>query len=72
MKIENKSTIKNILEWIICILIALILALAFKYYIGTPTQVRKTSMFPTLKENDRLMTLLLLRLLANSISVNQK
>ncbi|MFR3182258.1 MAG: signal peptidase I [Clostridia bacterium] len=55
MKIENKSTIKNILEWIICILIALILALAFKYYIGTPTQVRKTSMFPTLKENDRLI-----------------
>lgn len=55
MKIENKSTIKNILEWIICILIALILALAFKYYIGTPTQVSKTSMFPTLKENDRLI-----------------
>ena len=55
MKIENKSTIKNILEWIICILIALILALAFKYYIGTPTQVHKTSMFPTLKENDRLI-----------------
>lgn len=55
MKIENKSTIKNILEWIICILIALILVLAFKYYIGTPTQVRKTSMFPTLKENDRLI-----------------
>lgn len=55
MEIKNKSTIKNILEWIICILIALILALTFRYYIGTPTQVRKTSMFPTLEENDRLI-----------------
>lgn len=55
MEIKNKSTIKNILEWILCILIALVLALTFRYYIGTPTQVRKTSMFPTLKENDRLI-----------------
>lgn len=55
MEIKNKSTIKNILEWTLCILIALVLALTFRYYIGTPTQVRKTSMYPTLKENDRLI-----------------
>lgn len=55
MEIKKKSTIKNILEWIWCILIALVLALTFRYYIGTPTQVRKTSMFPTLEENDKLI-----------------
>ena len=47
--------LKNIIEWILCILIAFILALLIKYYIGTPTIVKKTSMFPTLKENQRLI-----------------
>ena len=49
------ENIKNILEWIYCIVIALILALLFRYFIGTPTIVKQRSMFPTLKENQRLM-----------------
>lgn len=49
------ENVKNILEWIYCILIALILALLFRYFIGTPTIVKQRSMFPTLKENQRLM-----------------
>lgn len=49
-----KSNIKEILEWIACIVIAIILALIVRYYIGTPTIVQQTSMFPTLKENERL------------------
>lgn len=49
-----KSNIKEILEWIACIVIAVILALVVRYYIGTPTIVQQTSMFPTLKENERL------------------
>ena len=44
----EKSKIKNILEWINCIIIAIILALLFRYYIGTPTIVRMSSMYPTL------------------------
>ncbi len=46
---------KNILEWIYCILIAFVLALVFRYYIMTPTVVKQRSMFPTLKENQRLI-----------------
>lgn len=51
----GKSKIKNIMEWINCIIIAIILALLFRYYIGTPTIVRMSSMYPTLIENQRLL-----------------
>jgi len=45
---------KEILEWIYCILIALVLAMLFRYFIGTPTIVKQVSMKPTLIENERL------------------
>ncbi len=45
---------KDILEWICCIVIALVLAMLFRYFIGTPTIVQKISMKPTLLENERL------------------
>ena len=51
----NKERIKDILEWIFCIIIAVILALTIKYFIGTPTIVKKTSMYPTLKQDERLI-----------------
>ena len=52
---ENKmSKIKDILEWILCIVIALVIAILFRYYIGTPTIVKQPSMYPTLKEDQRL------------------
>ena len=46
--------IKEILEWVYCIIIAVVLALLFRYYIGTPTIVQQVSMKPTLEENQRL------------------
>lgn len=49
-----KSVLRETMEWLICILIAVVLALLVRYYIGTPTIVQQTSMHPTLKENDRL------------------
>ena len=49
-----KSTLREIIEWLICIIIAVALALIVRYYIGTPTIVQQTSMFPTLKEDERL------------------
>ena len=52
---NNIDMKKEIIEWIVCIIIALIIALAFRYYIGTPTVVKHKSMFPTLKENQRLI-----------------
>lgn len=47
--------IKEILEWIYCIIIAVVLALIVRYYIGTPTIVQQYSMYPTLKPNERLI-----------------
>lgn len=49
-----KSVLREAIEWLICIIIAVVLALLVRYYIGTPTIVQQTSMFPTLKENERL------------------
>lgn len=46
--------IKDILEWIFCIVIAVILALLFRYFIGTPTIVKHVSMYPTLVQDQRL------------------
>lgn len=53
---ESKKTIyKEILEWIYCIIIAVVLALLVRYFIGTPTIVQQKSMYPTLKPNQRLI-----------------
>lgn len=46
---------KNILEWIFCIVVAFVLALLIKYFIGTPTVVQQESMKPTLIEDQRLL-----------------
>lgn len=46
--------VKDILEWVYCIVIAIVLALLFRYYIGTPTIVKQVSMNPTLVQNQRL------------------
>ena len=48
------STVKEILEWVYCIIIALILAMLFRYFIGTPTIVKMESMYPTLIQDERL------------------
>lgn len=46
--------LKEILEWVYCIIIALILAVIFRYFIGTPTVVKQVSMYPTLVQDQRL------------------
>ncbi len=51
----EKDKMKDIIEWGYCIIIALVLALLFRYFIGTPTIVKQRSMFPTLVENQRLL-----------------
>ena len=45
---------KDILEWVYCIIIALVLAMLFRYFIGTPTIVKQESMYPTLIQDERL------------------
>ena len=51
----EKESVKEILEWVYCVIIAIILALIVRYYIGTPTVVKKVSMNPTLFEGQRLI-----------------
>ena len=55
MSEEKKALIKEIFEWIYCIIIAVVLALLVRYYLGTPTIVNQTSMVPTFNNNDRLI-----------------
>lgn len=46
---------KEIIEWGICIVIAVVIGLFLKYFIGVPTLVRNVSMEPTLIEKQRLI-----------------
>ena len=48
------SKVKEVLEWVYCIIIALVLAMLFRYFIGTQTIVKMNSMYPTLEPNQRL------------------
>lgn len=53
MIISEKT--RDILEWILCIVIAFVLAVVIKYFIGTPTIVSQVSMKPTLMPGQRLI-----------------
>ena len=54
MKIDVNPKVKEALEWVYCIVIAIVLALLVRYFVGTPTIVKQPSMYPTLKEDQRL------------------
>ena len=47
--------VKNAIEWGYCFAIAIVLAIAVRYFVGTPTIVKQISMKPTLVENQRLV-----------------
>lgn len=55
MNEEGKWKLKEILEWVYCIIIAIVLALLVRYFVGTPTIVQQPSMYPTLKQGQRLI-----------------
>lgn len=55
MMIQINSKVKEVLEWVYCIVIALVLALLIRYFIGTPTVVMQVSMKPTLIQGQRLI-----------------
>lgn len=61
VKTYMNTKLKEILEWLYCIIIAIVLALLVRYYIGTPTIVQQPSMYPTLQENQRLILNRLIR-----------
>ncbi len=52
---EKRQNLKEVIEWIICIIIAVVLALIVRHFVFTPTIVRQVSMKPTLEQWDRLI-----------------
>lgn len=53
--IDKKAVAKEVFEWFYCIVIAIALALLIRFFVGTPTEVRQSSMYPTLKQGQRLI-----------------
>lgn len=54
-KITGKKVFNEIVEWIICFLVAYILYLIINYFFGTISCIRQTSMYPTAVEGERVM-----------------
>lgn len=52
---EKNSAMKEIIEWILCIVIAVVLALLVRHFVFTPTVVDQHSMQTTLMPGDRLL-----------------
>ncbi len=52
---ERKSFVREIMEWIVCIVIAFSLALLIKYFLFTPTLVMQESMTPTVLNGERVL-----------------
>jgi len=52
---KEKSVAREVFEWVACVVIAVILALLVRYFIGTPTIVQHPSMTPTLLSGERLI-----------------
>ena len=40
-KLTKSDVMKDVFEWVYCIVIALVLALLFRYFIATPTIVKQ-------------------------------
>ena len=53
-EIKTNSKLKEVMEWLYCIIIAIVIIVLLKYFIGTPTIVKQVSMYPTLKQDQRL------------------
>ncbi len=54
-EVNLMGLIREIVEWIVCIIIALVLAFACRHYVITPTVVKQSSMYPTLETNERVL-----------------
>ena len=52
---DSGELLDDVIEWAYCIIIAIVLAILFRYYIGTPTVVKQPSMYNTLEEGQRLI-----------------
>ena len=55
--VPQKSTSREILEWVWSIAVALVIALVLRNYVVTFVRVDGSSMFPTLTDEDRLIVI---------------
>lgn len=55
VKIKEKSLAREIMDWVLCIVAAFVLAVLIKYFVFTPTLVKQTSMTPTIKDGERVL-----------------
>ncbi len=55
MPMKEKSLIREGFEWVVCLLIAFVIAILVRYYLFTPTLVRQTSMTPTILDGERVL-----------------
>ena len=51
----KNNWVKEILEWVLCFIIAYAIYLVVNYFIGTIAGVKQSSMYPTSKEGDRVV-----------------
>lgn len=51
----KNNWVKEILEWVVCFVIAYAIYLVINYFIGTIAGVKQSSMYPTSKEGDRVV-----------------
>lgn len=53
--VKEKSIIREIFEWVVCIVVAFVIALVVRYFIFTPTVVKQVSMEPTILDSERVI-----------------
>lgn len=51
---KNK-VVREILDWVVCIIIAYVLYVIINYFFGTVSGVKQSSMYPTAKNGDKLI-----------------
>ncbi len=52
---KEKSLVREIFDWIVCIVVAFTLAVIIKYFVFTPTLVKQSSMTPTILDGERVL-----------------
>ena len=54
-EVKQKSFIREVFDWVFCIIAAFTLAVLIKYFIFTPTLVKQSSMTPTILDGERVI-----------------
>lgn len=52
---KEKKVLNKILEWSLCVILAVILSITIRYYLVAPAKVKQSSMTPTLIEGQRIL-----------------